>query len=166
MTVKGGDNSYAISLSTGISSGTPDSPSGDIIYINAPQVKPTWTLMTEIKHESGRQSFSYRDSRKKWVIQIPNCKIVSDIAGLSVMEEFNQITSYIEDWTENSHSPIYLIIANRGLDGTYTPMEFRDNSLTGTNQQYLKGYPISFKPVLKGIISYVEASITFEECWI
>ena len=79
------------------------------------------------------------------------------------MDELNAITKYIEDWTDLSHAPVYLFIANGGLDGTYVNMKFRDN--TGTDRGHLGGFPVSFDPKLKGKITYVEAGIGFNECW-
>lgn len=166
MTTQGGSNSYAIAISTSVTPGTPDAPAGDIIYLNAKDVTPTWTMLSKIKHEVGRQSFAILDDKKKIVISIPSCKISLDKQVTNVMDELNGIMKYIEDWTEDAHSPVYLFLANAGLDGTYTLMKFRDNTLTGTDQEYLKGYPTKFSPKLEGMVNYVVASLTFEECWL
>jgi len=163
MSIRGGTNEYAIAISTGV---TTDAPSGDILYIGAASVKPAWTNQSKVKHQKGRASFSMKDSRKFWKVSISDGFISRKVTGTydNAMEELNGITSYLEDWTDLSHVPVYLFIANRGFDGSYTLMEFRDN--LGSDQKYLRGYPMAFAPVLEGQVTYVKMTMTFEECWI
>ncbi len=163
MTIRGGTDEYAIAMSTEVSSNT---PSGDILYIGATSVKPSWSNQSKIKHQKGRASFSTKEAKKNWKVMIDDCFISRKVTGTysNAMEELNGIVKYIEDWTDLNHDPVYLFIANRGFDGTYTLMQFRDN--LGTDQKYLKGYPTGFSPNLEGQITFVRAKITFEECWV
>ena len=163
MTIRGGTNQYAIAISTGV---TNDVPSGDILYIGASNVKPNWSNNSKIKHNMGRSSFSKKNAVKFWKISIGDGFISRKVTGTydNAMEELNGIVKYIEDWTDIGHAPVYLFIANRGFDDSYTLMEFRDN--IGTDQKYLKGYPMGFNPTLEGLVNYVEMTMVFEECWV
>lgn len=161
MSTIAGTNTYAIAISTTTSLG---SPSGTILYINAENVKPSWKLTTKIDYQPAKQSFSLRTGEKSWSITITNCRIRSDVAAANVMTELNAITEFIEDSTDTGVAPSYLFIGNRGLNGSYTPMKFRDN--TGTDQVYLRGYITSFTPQLEGMVNYVIATLKFDECWL
>lgn len=160
-TVRGGTDEYTIAISSGVSA---DAPSGDILYLNAKDVSPKWKLATKIERHIGRQSFSLKDAKKFWNITISNCKIVSDVASNNVMTELNTIVKYIEDWSDIGHAPAYIFIANRPLNGSFTAMNFRDN--IGIDRAYMRGYITSFNPKLEGMVNYVTANITFDECWV
>lgn len=164
MTDRGGSPTYAIAMSSGVSGG--DTPSGDIIYITSAAVSLRWANATKINYQPARQSFSIKDAKKHWEITIDNVMISLQQSGSynNAMEELNEIISYIEDWSDLSHAPVYLFVANSGLNGTHTLMQFRDN--TGTDREYLKGYPTNFSPKLEGKVTYVTGSLTFKECWI
>ena len=157
-----GSNNYAIALSSAQAGGT---PSGDYFLLNAPSVSINWTYETEIKYTQGRQSYSLKDAKKHWEVTISNCRIRTDVSGShSAFAELNVIISYLEDWTDQGHDPVFLVISSRAFStGVYNQLKFRDDS--GSSKTYLKGYPTSFQPKIEFKSNYITANITFKECW-
>lgn len=162
-TVRAGASKYAVALSSAIT-GTGDStaPSGDIIYIGAEKVTPKFMLNTKPKHQPGRQSFSTKDANKYWKVDVSNAFVDPQVAGTTI-EEMNVITEYLESWTDLNKAPIYLIVANAPLSGTYKLLRFKNHQ--GTRVPYLRGYITDFTPVLEANVSVILISFSFEECW-
>ena len=120
-------------------------------------------MNTKPKHQPGRQSFFTKDANKFWKVDIGDAFIDPQVASTTI-EELNVITEYLETWSDLNQSPIYLLIANAPLNGTYKLMRFKNS--TGTRVPYLKGYVMDFSPVLEGSINVIQVTLSFEECWL
>jgi len=159
MTTIAGAVSYALAIATADSSGT---PTGSIIYLTAPEVNISWQNMTSIQHIAGRTSYSTREAKRVYKINVNNAFINPQVSN-NTIEEINDIIEYIDDWTDLAHAPVLLYVADASLNGTHNQLEFKDDG--GDRKKYLSGYPMNVRISLKAKVTFATMTLDFEECW-
>ena len=178
-TIHGGAINYGVAMCSDepTGSGHSSSPDGDIVYFGVEKITPAFVNQNKLKHTYGRTSYSTRTGQKFWTITFTNALInpQAEDTGYAyewlTMNEINRIIECIEDWTDITHPPVYLMISSMGLDKAEDIalgigrrlMTFR---YSGTTYYYLKGYPMRFSVNLEGGLNAATATLTFEECWV
>ena len=147
-----------------ISSGNAGSiPSGNIWYFWTPEVGGSYQAMMKIKQLAGGSSYSNRDGKRNWSIDLKDCYVVKN-TGATITEEFNLIIAFLQTATKAGAAPCYLWLRNtvdNGTDSGY--LHLGNNAACSSATHEIKGYVTSYNWKMMPGAMY-KFDIKFQEC--
>lgn len=156
-----GDEHWA-SLSSAIT-GTPSSPSGDIVYLYVTSVKGQEKNKEKINTLAIGQSFSNKTGEFENTVTLVNAVIVAETKGGEDESDnttaFNNRLNQLREWRTAGSNPIYLIMVSE-TDDVNLDLSYTDG---GSERDYMKGKIVDFEWEVKSNVYYIK-NLKFQEC--
>jgi len=155
-----GDPTYGIMISTA-KTGTPpnETPSGDIVYLVAPEMGGTESFLQRIIDLAQGTSFGLKDGKRSATLSIQDCYVVKYAESKNTIE-FNKIHNWMKAKHREGENPIYFFVKNL-TDNEYIKLGM-DTSGVAINQLqgYITGYSWS---IMAGNVYHIRG-LKFKEC--